>query len=108
MDHEITSPYFTTACSPEFLADVRAFINVNIVQAAVKYRTAYGMPGALNALPARASRVGTASFAQIAVVNNKTKVTDSQIRAFLQLCWTKYVKAKVEPGSSRAPSFSSE
>jgi hypothetical protein len=37
--------------------------------------------------------------AQIAIVNNKTKVTTEQIQAFLQFCWTKYVKAKVEPGS---------
>lgn len=36
---------------------------------------------------------------QIAIVNNKTKVSTEQIRAFLQLCWSKYVKAKVEPGS---------
>lgn len=37
---------------------------------------------------------------QLAVVNNKTKVTRKQIDEFLQLCWTKYVKAKVEPGTA--------
>ena len=37
---------------------------------------------------------------QLAVVNNKTKVSEAQIRRFLQLCWTKYVKAKIEPGES--------
>lgn len=35
---------------------------------------------------------------QLAVVNNKTKVTAAQIDEFLQLCWTKFVKAKIEPG----------
>lgn len=39
-----------------------------------------------------------ATAEQLAVVNNKTKVTSAQIDEFLQLCWTKYVKAKIEPG----------
>lgn len=34
-----------------------------------------------------------------AIVNNKTKVTVTQIEEFLQLCWTKFVKAKIEPGA---------
>lgn len=33
-----------------------------------------------------------------AVVDNKLKVTEDQLRAFLGVCWTKYVKAKIEPG----------
>jgi DNA-directed RNA polymerase III subunit RPC1 len=35
-----------------------------------------------------------------AVVENRVKVTESQLRTFLQLCWVKYVKAKIEPGST--------
>lgn len=35
---------------------------------------------------------------QVAVVNNKTKVSEAQIRRFLALCWTKFVRAKIEPG----------
>ena len=37
---------------------------------------------------------------QRAIVNNKTKVTKAQIVEFLNLCWTKYSRAKVEPGMS--------
>lgn len=33
-----------------------------------------------------------------AVVDNTIKVTDDQLRTFLQLCWVKYVKARIEPG----------
>jgi len=45
---------------------------------------------------------------QLAVVNNKTKVTAAQIDEFLQLCWTKFVKAKIEPGELFfSPLFSS-
>lgn len=44
---------------------------------------------------------------EIAIVNNKTKVSESQLRRFLELCWIKYVKAKIEPGESpTAISFS--
>lgn len=118
VDHEFASPYFTGACSPQFLADVRLYIDMSIVQPAAKYRVAYGMPAALTKLPATTDPFGSATGtssrgplreptnayvfaeAQKAIVNNKTKVTESQIRAFLQLCWTKYVRAKIEPGSS--------
>ena len=33
-----------------------------------------------------------------AVVDNTIKVTNDQLRAFLHLCWVKYVKARIEPG----------
>jgi hypothetical protein len=34
----------------------------------------------------------------IAAVDNKSKVTGEQVRTFLEVCWEKYVKAKMEPG----------
>lgn len=33
------------------------------------------------------------------IVANKTQVTLKQIDTFLDYCWVKYVKAKVEPGA---------
>jgi len=33
-----------------------------------------------------------------ALVDNNSKVTESQLRDFLDLCWVKYVKARIEPG----------
>jgi len=38
------------------------------------------------------------SDADKAVVSNKTKLTERQLHKFLDLCWTKYVKARIEPG----------
>jgi hypothetical protein len=35
-----------------------------------------------------------------AIVDNKAKVTKEQLSVFLNICWTKYVKAKIEPGWS--------
>lgn len=100
IDFEIATPYFRTACSDEFLADVRTFVLDAIARPASQYRKAYHMPAALDPLPARANRLGTSSKEEQAVVNNKTKVSEQQVRTFLQLCWIKYVKAKVEPGQS--------
>lgn len=117
-------PYFTTSCSDEFLKDLRNFIDETIVQQAAKYRLEYGMPPALKPLHRGEKRNGSADSTcfphssgldheltllrlasaehQLAIVNNKTKVTRKQIDEFLQLCWTKYVKSKVEPGAPRA------
>ena len=34
-----------------------------------------------------------------AIVNNTSKVTEVQLRTFLELCWVKYVKARIEPST---------
>lgn len=34
-----------------------------------------------------------------AFVDNTSKVTEDQLKTFLQLCWVKYVKARIEPGT---------
>jgi hypothetical protein len=33
-------------------------------------------------------------------VDNKSKVSEAQLRQFLDICWVKYVKAKIEPGET--------
>lgn len=38
--------------------------------------------------------------ADIKIVDNLVKVTEDQLRYFLELCRTKYLKAKIEPGST--------
>lgn len=35
-----------------------------------------------------------------AIVNNKSKVTQAQLETFLEICWEKYVRARIEPGST--------
>ncbi|GJN89850.1 hypothetical protein Rhopal_002839-T1 [Rhodotorula paludigena] len=94
------TPYFTNSCSEEFLKEVRDFVDEHIARKAAAYREQYGMPPALHPLKRGQSRTGSANAAEKAVVNNKTKVTETQIDEFLQLCWTKYVKAKIEPGTA--------
>lgn len=55
-----SEPYFTIACSAEFLKDLRAFVDESIVQQAAKYRVEYGMPAALKPLGRGEKRNGQA------------------------------------------------
>lgn len=45
-------------------------------------------------------RLTRIAVANRAVVDNKTKVTQAQLMTFLDLCWAKYVRAKIEPGTA--------
>jgi len=38
------------------------------------------------------------AVADKAIVDNKAKVTEDQLKTFMELCWVKYVKARIEPG----------
>lgn len=99
VDHQLATPYYTNACSPRFIDEVREFLEESVIQPAAKFRAAYGMPAALTPIEPDEHKDGNATKEQRAVVDNKTKVSDAQIRTFLQLCWIKFVKAKVEPGA---------
>jgi DNA-directed RNA polymerase III subunit RPC1 len=42
--------------------------------------------------------INSQTAAEKAIVDNKSKVTEAQLKTFLELCWVKYVKARIEPG----------
>ena len=44
--------------------------------------------------------IGYYSDAQVKIVDNQLKVTKIQLLTFLELCRTKYLRAKIEPGST--------
>lgn len=111
---------FTTECTAAYLATVRGFVHEHIVQKLAQIRKSRGMFEALERedewdeetdLSMGASGKLTRPFsiltnanmcavADKAIVDNKAKVTEDQLRTFLNICWTKYVKAKIEPGST--------
>jgi len=82
---------------------VKEFILEHVVKKAANIRDAFGM------YPAEVREdefdedtdlnMG-ADFAQIAAVDNKTQVRRSAIQTFLDICFTKYLRAKVEPGTA--------
>ena len=118
VNKELDSPKFKTTCPPAYLAKVRDFTYNHIVMPQVEARKSRGMFDALERhedwdddtdlslgasgidlkLPHFAFLTMLLLAADKAIVKNKSKVTDSQLRAFLELCWAKYAKARIEPG----------
>jgi DNA-directed RNA polymerase III subunit RPC1 len=42
------------------------------------------------------------AVSELTIVDNKAKVTEEQLRKFLDISWAKYAKARIEPGMSLA------
>ena len=122
VESTLGSARFVTTCPEIFLKEVREFIDESITQPAAVFRETYGHLAALHSIGPKADPYFTANCLsffspcglaiadlslitvhQRAIVNNKTKVTKAQITEFLNLCWTKYSRAKVEPGQSSPP-----
>ncbi|KAF9051133.1 beta and beta-prime subunits of DNA dependent RNA-polymerase [Hymenopellis radicata] len=100
---ELDSPRFRNECTAAYLAVTRDFIWDNVVMKLVEVRKSRGMFEALERHDEWDEHTDLsfgASEADKAIVRNKSKVTESQIRTFLELCWSKYARAKIEPGST--------
>merc|ERR1712093_14369 len=76
------------------------FVNTTVVEPAIGFRKHYGLSPAGTKSTYNAKKDKSASRESIAVVNNKTRVTKAQLMKFLDLCWSKYVRAKIEPGTA--------
>ncbi|KAJ3810847.1 hypothetical protein F5876DRAFT_40963 [Lentinula aff. lateritia] len=103
VDTELGTKRFTTECTPTYVDSLRNFLVDNVVTKLARARSEQGMYDALE----RSSEWDEdtdlsfgASEAAKAAVNNKVKVTTRQVKTFLDLCWVKYVKARIEPGST--------
>ncbi|KAH8106355.1 beta and beta-prime subunits of DNA dependent RNA-polymerase [Cristinia sonorae] len=103
VDRELQSQRFTNECTAAYLATIRGFVLEHIAQRLAGIRESRGMFGALQCAPdwdAETDLSFGASAADKIIVDNKGKVTKDQLNTFLDICWTKYVKAKIEPGST--------
>ncbi|TCD69172.1 hypothetical protein EIP91_008468 [Steccherinum ochraceum] len=103
VDQALEGKRFTNECTAAYLATIRGFVLEHIAHRLAVIRESRGMFGALECAPewdANTDLSLGASDADKIVVDNKGKVTEDQLKAFLDICWTKYVKAKIEPGST--------
>ncbi|KAH9928960.1 beta and beta-prime subunits of DNA dependent RNA-polymerase [Fomitopsis serialis] len=103
VDKELSKRKFTSECTAAYIATIRGFISEHIAHKLAEIRKDHGMFDAMerdDEWDADTDLTLGASEADKAVVDNKLKVTEDQLRAFLEVCWTKYVKAKIEPGST--------
>lgn len=120
MDAELNSKKFTAVCSEAYIAMLHKFIIDNAVNVLVKKRREHGMFDALelsdeldadtdfsmgasgeqHALLCSTPHVTRIVEADIKSVDNQIKVTEKQLLCFLELCRIKFLKAKIEPGST--------
>ncbi|KAG8885857.1 hypothetical protein FRB98_001570 [Tulasnella sp. 332] len=85
-DKELTSPKFKNECTAAYIATVRGFVLNNVARRAVKIRERHGMFGAEERQADWDENTDLTMMAapeEVAVVDNKTKVTEAQLRAFL-------------------------
>ena len=103
VDKELKSKRWMKECTPHYLSTVRNFIFSNITKKLANLREAHGMFDALDREEEWDEEtdlnMGAEEFEK-AIVDNKAKVTKSQLKEFLNTCWIKYVKSKVEPGTT--------
>lgn len=103
VDAELNSARWKALTTEKYREQVRDFVRDQVVQKAGDIRDAFSLYSATE-------REGEwdedtdltlgANRAQVAAVDNKTKVKKSAISTFMTLCYTKYLRAKIEPGSA--------
>ncbi|KAI0307253.1 beta and beta-prime subunits of DNA dependent RNA-polymerase [Multifurca ochricompacta] len=103
VDRELSLPRFVAGCTQAYIATIRTFLSDHVAHRLAVVRKSRGMFEALDQgdewdEDTDLSMGATAS--DKAIVDNKAKVTESQLLVFLDICWKKYVKAKIEPGST--------
>jgi DNA-directed RNA polymerase III subunit RPC1 len=120
VNRELSLPRFVTECTPAYISTIRTFLNDHVVHRLATVRKSRGMFEALERseewdedTDLSMGATGKWSYFSIttllrlschleadkAIVDNKAKVTEDQLSVFLNICWTKYVKAKIEPGN---------
>ncbi|KAF8735311.1 hypothetical protein AX14_002299 [Amanita brunnescens Koide BX004] len=100
VDQELSTERFVGSCSQPYLDLVRDFMK-QVVQKVVAIRRSHGLPDAL-VRTGEWGRDANLSFGvtEKALMSNKAEITAGQIQNFLEICWVKYVKARIEPGST--------
>ncbi|EGG10339.1 uncharacterized protein MELLADRAFT_94451 [Melampsora larici-populina 98AG31] len=101
--NRLAEPRFAKACTTQFTDSVLNFITNSVAKPAATYRASYGMYPAMEIdgdWDEETDLSAGVTDASEKIVANKTQVTLKQIDTFLDYCWVKYVKAKLEPGTA--------
>ena len=102
-DQMLAEDRFRRVCTGKYIEQVRNFVHKEIAQTVAHVREAYGMYPALTCdgdWDADTDLSLGADSAQHAVVENKARVSEAIVREFLNQCYEKYMRAKIEPGSA--------
>lgn len=101
--HHLSQPLFSVQTTGKYREQVYDFLRENVIKKAATIREAYGLYPALEKeehFDEDTDLNMGADHAQIAAVNNKTQVRRSALEAFMRICYDKYLRAKVEPGTA--------
>jgi DNA-directed RNA polymerase III subunit RPC1 len=117
-NRELKKKTFCSESAAEYLASIRSFVTHHIAHRLAGVRRSRGMFDALELnsemdtftdLSMDASgKLDSHRVAQLtpllldadkAIVENTSKITEDQLRTFLDLAWVKYIKAQIEPGN---------
>jgi len=110
VDHELSIQEFGEECSNAYITTIRTFVEQHIITPLAIIRKRRGLPDGLDKCvqrsPAEYSQGRLNLWFTIPFgvestigIENTAKVTAEQLRTFLAACRTKFVKAKIEPGT---------
>ncbi|KAF0416431.1 beta and beta-prime subunits of DNA dependent RNA-polymerase [Gigaspora margarita] len=102
-DAVLDSDEFRKSCTQAYMDSLQKFIRQELIEKLVALRDFYGLIRADERLSGEYSDIdpnfiGPASVK--AVVDHKLKITEDQLRKFLNICLQKFVKAMIEPGTA--------
>ena len=98
----LESPAFVVPCEPKYIETVDNFIREKVVAGMIKLRTKYDMYEAdeYDSDHEDMDMSLGAGAEAVTAVDNLSRVTENQLREFLEICRVRYLRAKIEPGST--------
>ncbi|KAF9975704.1 DNA-directed RNA polymerase III subunit [Actinomortierella ambigua] len=99
----LASPKWSKNCSEEFIEATRMFVRDKIAGRLKDLRVAYDMMSGEHNPGEEYEDMDMDEFVDPAIrkiVNNKLAVTERHMDRFLNVCWDKFMKAKIEPASA--------
>ncbi|KAJ7638316.1 hypothetical protein FB45DRAFT_902502 [Roridomyces roridus] len=101
VDRELATKKFTSECTAAYLATIRGYTTERIAHRQAEVRSRWGMYEALEKEDSWDDHTDlTLGATGLRLWTTKARCTESQLKTFLELCWVKYVKARIEPGST--------
>ncbi|TPX69397.1 DNA-directed RNA polymerase [Spizellomyces sp. 'palustris'] len=94
-ESELTSPRLTKACSGEYLNSLRKFIRSEVVEKLGRVREERGLPSLLE----RNESYRIPQSEEMAK-GLRMSLTREQLKAFFDICYLKYMRAMIEPGTA--------
>ncbi len=91
VQEECAKPFVRQMCTDTFLSDLKQFLEETLIKRLIELRTAHGLKDGTRSGQAMPKK-------EWSIV--KLKVNETQLVKFLEMCFSKYAKAQIEPGTA--------